>query len=37
MLAKLKSVALTGIDAQSLEVEVDLSQGIPGMTIVNMV
>ena len=36
MLAKLKSVALSGIDAQPLDVEVDISQGIPGMTIVGL-
>jgi hypothetical protein len=37
MIAKLKSVALCGIDAQPLEVEVDISQGISGMTILNIV
>jgi len=36
MLAKLKSVALSGIDAQPLDVEVDISQGIPGITIVGL-
>jgi magnesium chelatase family protein len=36
MLAILKSVALSGIDAQPLEVEVDISQGIPGITIVGL-
>jgi magnesium chelatase family protein len=36
MLAKLNSVAVCGIDAHLLEVEVDISAGLPGMTIVGL-
>lgn len=36
MLAKLHSVAVTGVEAHLLDVEVDLSQGLPGTTIVGL-
>lgn len=36
MLAKLHSVAVTGVDAHLLEVEVDISAGLPGTTIVGL-
>ncbi|MBN2713888.1 MAG: YifB family Mg chelatase-like AAA ATPase [Planctomycetes bacterium] len=36
MLAKLNSVAITGIDAKLVEVELDLTQGLPGLRIVGL-
>ncbi len=36
MLAKLRSVALTGIDAEEVGVELDLSPGLPGLRIVGL-
>ena len=34
MLAKVKTAAVVGLDAQEVEVEADISSGLPSMTIV---
>ena len=34
MLAKVKTAAVVGLEAQEVEVEVDISSGLPSMTIV---
>ena len=36
MLAKVKSSALRGIEAQIVEIEVDIGRGLPGTTIVGL-
>jgi len=36
MLAKVKTAAVVGLDAQEVEVEVDISSGLPSMTIVGL-
>ena len=36
MLARARSVALIGVDAVPVEVEVDVSQGLPAFTVVGL-